>query len=95
MRTETALKEILVGVRELLSRKDREDGFIDIKRASAFAGLGVDVIRGLIRDGRLKGFQPNENGKILIKRRDLVELIESAEIHIDDRAEKMWKRLAK
>ncbi|NIP40259.1 MAG: hypothetical protein GTN39_01920 [Candidatus Aenigmarchaeota archaeon] len=93
MRTEDALKELLLGMRELLRRRDETEGFIDLKRASAFSSLGGDTLRRLIRDGRLRGYQVVEGGKILVKKSDLSRVLEEGELKAKDKVKKMWRGL--
>jgi len=66
--------------------KPTEAAYFDLTAASAFTGGGLSIrsLRRLISQGKLPAFRPGgPGGKILIRREDLVALIEGSPVHLD------------
>jgi len=63
-----------------------EAAFFDLAGASAYTGgaISVRTLRRLISQGKLPAFRPGgPGGKLLVRRQDLVDLIEGSPVHLD------------
>ena len=68
---EFRIVELLKEIKDMLSGKSKNDGYMDISEASQYCSVSISTIRRRIADGQLIALQHTPNGKLLFKRENV------------------------
>jgi len=73
--TEYRMLELLKEIKNMLTGKNKNDGYMDISGASKYCSVSISTIRRNVKDNKLKA--STKLGKLLFKKSDLEHWLNS------------------